>query len=292
MRNPIIRFVLVLVCIFAAGPVAAAPSHKATTAEYTISVIPFYSPEKIWTLYTPFIDYLKKTTGKPWALKLFPTHEALLMAICEGDVSLALLGPVPLGRVMDRCGAEPVLVALGKDGSPFYHSVIVSTDPMVDSLEGLRGKRLGFFKGSTAAHILPRKLLRQANLGRNDFGMIFFEGQDHIVNSLLQRQIVAAGIKETLYQRFKNDPSIKVLAISEPVPNFAFVAAPGATPAVKKLFVDALLHLSPARNELDRKQVSAWDDEIRNGFIRPTPPFKNAVMELLIVTDEVMREDR
>jgi phosphonate transport system substrate-binding protein len=278
--------------IAAAEPQPTTPqAAAATTSEYTISVIPFYGPEKIWALYTPFIDFLKESTGKPWALKLFATHKALIDGLCTGQVSLALLGPVPMGKVMEQCQAEPLLVARAKDGTPYYRSIVVSIDPMITSLTGLKGTRFGLFKGSTAAHILPRQILRQAGIQKGDIVPVFFESQDHIVNALLSRQISAAGLKEALFQKFK-DVGFRVLATSEPLPNFAFAAAPAAHPAVKELFTQTLLRLQPATNEADKKRMATWDDEIKNGFIPPPDTFRAAVKDLLVITDEIMREDR
>lgn len=288
----LISFLVSVPGILAAAELeSTTPPAAATGSEYTITVIPFYSPDKIWTLYTPFVDFLRESTGKPWTLKIFPSHEALLNGLCNDQVALALLGPVPLGKVMDRCNAEPLLVALTMDGTPYYRSVIVSTNPDITSIDGLRGKRLGFFKGSTAAHILPRKLLHQAGLNKDDFVSVFFEGQDHIVKALLSRLVDAAGLKEALFNRFK-DQGLQVLAISKPLPNFTFAAAPNVSAATKKLFADTLLQLAPASSKSDNKLMATWDDEIRNGFTPPTDTFRNSVKDLLTVTNEIMRDDQ
>lgn len=265
-------------------------SPQMPDSDYTLTVIPFYSPEKIWALYTPFIDFLRQTTGKPWTLTLFPTHKALIEALCRSQVAFALLGPVPLGRVMAQCNAEPVVVSLSNDGTPWYRSVIVTTDPAVQSITDLGDKRFGFFKGSTAAHILPRKILRQSGMN-NAIIPVFFDGQDHIVNALLRRQVSASGIKENLYHRFKVD-GFRVLTMSDPVPNFAFAASPQVSDETKKLFADSLFRLAPSSNESDQTLMAAWDDEIRYGFIPPTDTFRSSVKELLSLTDVIMREDR
>lgn len=272
-----------------AETVYSPPTSK--KSEYTISVIPFYSPEKIWTLYAPFVDFLRESTGKPWELKLYTSHDKLIEGLCDGKVSLALLGPVPMGRVMDKCGAEPVAVALGQDGTPFYRAVLVTSDPTINSLEGLRGKKIGMFKGSTAAHILPRKLLRDAGLGKGEIVPVFYEGQDHIVNALLARQVAGAGLKEGLFKKFKGE-ELRALKASEPLPNFAFAAAPGLSAETRALFTETLLNLHPATSEKDAKRMAIWDDEIRNGFISPSAAYRSSIAELVTITNEIMREDR
>lgn len=269
----------------------AAPPPVEKDSEYTVTVIPFYSPEKIWTLYAPFVDFLRESTGKPWELKLYATHDKLIEGLCSGKVSLALLGPVPLGRVMEKCGAEPVAVALGKDGKPFYRSVVVTGDSAINSLDELRGKRVGFFKGSTAAHILPRKLLSQAGLGRADIEPIFYESQDHIVNALLAHKVAAAGLKEGLFKKFQGE-NLRLLKASEPLPNFAFAAAPGLSDATRNIFAGALLRLHSAAGGADAKLTATWDEEVRNGFIPPSASFRASIKELVTITNEIMLEDR
>ncbi len=265
---------------------AEAPEGK---SEYTITIIPYYSPEKLYVKFIPLVEYLRKTTGKPWELKLYPTHDTTIDAICSGEVSLALLGPVPLARSIEKCGVETTAVAIGSDGTLFYHSVIVATDPSVTSLAQLKGKQIGLFKGSTAAHILPVKMLRTAGLGKSDVKPVFFEGQDRIMNALLAGEVEAAGMKDVLYKRF-NDSRLRVLKTSEPLPNFAFVAAPNLNRKTKELFAKAVLKLKPAKNEADKKLMQDWDDEIKNGFIPPSPSYRPSVMNLLSVYREVMSE--
>lgn len=258
---------------------------------YAITVIPFYGPEKIWMLYAPFVHYLREQTGKPWELKLFAAHEALLAALCGGEVAFALLGPVPLGRAIEQCGAAPVLVALGKDGKPDYHSVVVTADPAIDALDNLRGKRFAFFKGSTAAHILPRKILRDAGLQPDDFIPVFYESQDHILNALLTLEVSAGGMKDSLYRKFRDAP-LRVLETSGPLPNFAFAAAPALPEETKKLFADTLLGLHPGTDEALRKRMEEWDDEIKNGFIPPPANFRQEVLDLQALTKDILREVR
>ena len=273
---------------------AVAGQKKADPApgkyEYTITIIPYYSPEKLYIKFMPLVEYLRKTTGKPWELKLYPTHDTTIDAICSGEVSLALLGPVPLARSIEKCGVETTAIAVGSDGTLFYHSVIVTTDPTVSQLSQLKGKQIGLFKGSTAAHIVPVKMLRKGGVGKGDVEQVFFEGQDRIMNALLSGEVDASGVKDVLYKRF-NDSRLRVLKTSEPLPNFAFVAAPKLSRKTKDLFAKAVLKLMPEKNEADKKLMQEWDDEIKNGFVPPSPSYQPSVMNLLSIYREVMSEN-
>ena len=254
------------------GPLTPLPPRAART----LAVIPFYSPERMWLLYTPLIDYLRRETGEPWELKLYPNHETMIAGVCAGEVDVTLLGPVPLGRVNRACGALPFLVPLDKDGKPVFHAVLLSSDPAVTTVAGLRGKKVGFFKGSTGAHIIPLKMLGDAGLGPGAFEPVFFEGQDRIMTALLAHEIAGAGVKEALYRRFEKDP-VRLLQTSEPLPNFAFVALPSQPAALRARFVAALLKLKPRESPADaedREGLGRRDQERLHGPGARFPPLR------------------
>lgn len=264
----------------AAGPVA--PSR-------TLAVIPFYTPERMWQLYTPFVEYLRRETGEPWELKLYATHEEMIAGVCAGEVDVTLLGPVPLARVNRQCGAVPFLVPNGKDGQPTYHSMVITNDAAVTSIAGLRGRKVGFFKGSTAAHIVPMKMLRDAGLGPGSFEPVFLESQDRIMTALLAHEISGAGVKEALFRRFEQEP-VRLLQASDALPNFAFSALPAQPPAQRERFVAALLKLKPRDKPADAETVKSWDDEVKSGFAPPAPDFLPAVLKTFAIYEAVMHE--
>ncbi len=282
---------LAILVLTAVPSLIGAADPPASRITRTIAVIPFYGPERMWQLYTPFIDYLRRATGEPWELKLYPNHDAMIAGVCAREVDVALLGPVPLGRVNRACGALPFLVPRGKDGNPVYHAMLLSGEPAVTTVAGLRGKKVGFFTGSTAAHIVPLKMLRDAGLAPGDFQSVFFESQDRIMTALLSREVAGAGVKETLYRRFEKEP-LRLLQTSEPLPNFAFAALPTQPRALRERLVAALLKLRPLENAADADTVKGWDDEIRNGFTAPAPDFLASVLKVHDIYEAVMHERR
>ncbi|HWR97707.1 MAG TPA: phosphate/phosphite/phosphonate ABC transporter substrate-binding protein, partial [Candidatus Methanoperedens sp.] len=251
----------------------------------------YYSPERMWQLYTPFIEYLRRETGEPWELRLVSNHEAMLEAVCGGQVDVAFLGPVPLGRAYRRCGVVPFLLALGKDGSPVYRAMLLTSDPAVTAAADLRGRKVGFFRGSTAAHVLPAKMLADAGLGPGSYQPVFLESQDRLMTALLLHEIAGAGVKETLYRRFEKEP-IRLLQVSEPLPSFALAALPAQPPAVRERLVAVLLKLRPAGAAPEAETVCGWDDEVRNGFVAVSPDFLPAVLRLQEIAEKLLHDGR
>lgn len=291
LRAASLLFLLMLANFAFAAPAAAAgEKNLSDPGRYTFAVIPFYSPEKIWALYTPFIDYLNKNTGQSWELKLYHNHNELIDELCNGRVSAALMGPVPLGRANNKCGATPLLAALGDDGTPSYHSVILTNTTSVTTLRKLKGKKIGFFKGSTAAHIVPAKILKDSGISMSAIQPIFLESQDRIMSALLSGEVAAAGVKETLAKRFSQQ-KLRVLAISAPLPNFALCASPSLPAAVRQQMISALTRLKPLADKKDAEAMKGWDDEINNGFMVPGKNFLPSVMKVFEIFKELQNEN-
>lgn len=287
-RRAVATALLLWFTVFASAGSAAENAAPGPPAR-TLAVIPFYNPERMWQLYSPLIEYLRRETGEPWELKLYANHEVMVESVCKGEVDVTLLGPVPLARVNKQCGALPFLVPNGRDGQPTYRSMLLTGDSLVRTVAGLRGRRVGFYRGSTAAHIVPIKMLRDAGLGPGSYTPVFFESQDRIMTALLSREVAGAGVKEALYRRFEQEP-VRLLKASQALPNFAFCALPSQPPARRERFVAALLKLRPLQSAPDAQTVTGWDDEIRNGFAPPGPDFLPAVIRTLATYEAVMHE--
>ena len=284
-------FILILGSFSSAATSASAGKKPAINpVRYTFSVIPFYSPEKIWTLYSPFIDYLNKTTGESWELKLYHNHDELIEDICNGRVSAALLGPAPLGRANHKCGAKPILAALGDDGKPSYRSVILTNLPSVTTLKDLKGKKIGFFKGSTAAHIIPAKMLKDSGVRMSAIQPVFLENQGRIMSALLSGEVAAAGVKENLAKRFSQQ-HLKVVAVSASLPNFALCATPSLPLTVQQHLISMLTRLKPLTSGKDTETTKIWDDEIKNGFMVPDKDFLPSVMMIFEIFKEIQNEN-
>lgn len=269
----------------------SAGKPSGSPAPYTFAVIPFYTPEKIWALYSPFIVYLNKTTGVTWELRLYNNHDDLIEGICNGKVSAALLGPVPLGRANNKCGAKPSLVAIGQDGKASYHSVIMTNTRSVKSLKDLKGKKIGFFKGSTAAHILPARMLKEAGVDMDAILPVFLESQDRIISALLSGEVAAAGVKESLANKFTGQ-KLAVVAVSPPLPNFALWVTPSLPSAVRQRMVSSLIRLKPLANGTDAETMKSWDDEIKNGFITPNKEFLPSVIKIFEIFSDIQRSPK
>ncbi len=119
----------------------------------------------------------------------------------------------------------------------------------------------------------------------------FFESQDRILTKLLAGEIDGAGLKESLFRKF-NRPPLRILKVSDPMPNFAFCAKPSWQTPARKAFISALRKLNPAENTLHAEVVKNWDDEIKNGFVLPDKRFLPDSLRLHEMYEEMARDAR
>ena len=258
---------------------------------YTFAVVPYYTPEKIWKLFSPFVEYISTETKQPWKLLLYSNHDEFVEDICNGKISVALAGPIPVGRGYNKCGSRPFLAALAKNGKPVYHAFMVTSDPAARELPDLKGRKIGLFKGSTAAHILPVKMLKNAGVPLSDIQPVFIEGQDRLVTALLSGEVAAAGMKEALFRKIAKE-NLRVLATSEEVPNFALTALPSFPEKLRRQLTKSLLTLQPLVDSKDAAIVKGWDDEVKNGFVEPDSNFLPAILNLYSIYWEITNESR
>ncbi len=193
-------------------------------------------------------------------------YEETLQAFCSGKLDLAYLGPFSYLRVKEACGAEPV-VRLNTGGSATYRSVImVRRDSPCRSLFDLRGKVFAFGSPlSTSSHLMPRLMLREAGLepGR-DFVCRYFGHHDRAARAVVLGDVEACGVRDIVGARFARR-GLKILARSEPIPNFPLVVPEGSSKELRKTLLEALVD-APKNDPALRERMRKWDEEISTGF--------------------------
>jgi ABC-type phosphate/phosphonate transport system substrate-binding protein len=254
------------------------------SAEVSISIAPFHAPEKIWHLYNPFIEYLNKNTNIKWQLKIYPTHEEIKKALCNGEIAIALFGPVLAYQANKDCNAEPLILVLNEDGKPNFSIYIVTADKNIKSVKQLKGLKIGLFKPATAADLVSRKLLDEEGINEENSKFIVYQNLERIVNDIMTDEIKAGSIRNFNYISFKH-LAFQILKKSEPLPGFAFMSLPTIDPKIKKQFINALLKLNSLEKNKLRKITSGWDETIKYGFSFPDESFLKEV-EKFIATYE------
>lgn len=230
-------------------------------------VVNFYSPRMMYLKYQPLVDYLGEHTGRQWELQISTSYQQTVEDLCAGKLTAAYLGPWTYVRAHAACGVEPVL-RLQTGGKETYRSyILVREDSPARDLADLKGKRFGFGSAlSTSSHLVPRAMLVEAGLdvGEN-VQCLYLEHHERAARAVLVGKVDACGIRDVAAEKFV-DRGLRILARSEPIPNFPFVITPDAPPEVRDEFVRALVEL-PAENPSVADSMATWDEELAHGFV-------------------------
>lgn len=270
---------LILLALSLIIMIPSAPLEGFADSEIYIGILPYYAPEKIWHLYRPFIAYLNKTTGLNWDIKLYHSYEALVEGICNGEVSIAYLGPNSFGIAYERCKVRPLIVVLGEDGMPYYRSIIFTTDKGISSVKEIKGKTFAFGdRDSTSSCIIPRKILEDNGITLDMIKPLFLKSHEKIIEAVATNNAIAGATKVSVFEKFRN-LGFKTLEISDPLPNHSFCAASIGND-IEKRFVRAMLKLKPLNNPKDRDLMKNWDPELQHGFTFPPFDYIKRISEL------------
>ncbi len=127
--------------------------------------------------------------------------------------------------------------------------IIARAEGPVKTIADIKGKTVGFGdNASTSSHLIPRAYLaRNGLLGETDYKFVHLGTHDAVARAVEAGKVDAGGLSEEIFRRLIEKNSIdankvRVLAESDPIPNYPLVLQGGLTPelkaAIKKAFLD------------------------------------------------------
>lgn len=260
--------VMLLVPLGARRDVPLTDAPDAVHQVIRFGVVSFYNPRLMYLKYQPLVDYLN--THTPWhvELDLQNSYDETVEGLCSGRLQLAYLGPFTYLRAQEACGAR-VAVRLNTRGLATFQSyIMVRQDSPFRSLADLANTRFGFGSVmSTSSHLVPRVMLERAGLrpGTN-VACDYFGHHERAARGVLMGEVSACGVRDIVGDLFK-DRGLRVLARSDPLPNFPLAVARNAPAGFEEALVSALVDL-PRRDPRVGRLFASWDDELSSGFAR------------------------
>jgi phosphonate transport system substrate-binding protein len=239
---------------------------------FSKEVVPFglcskYNPRIMYQLYQPFIDYLNESTPYQFEIKLSRTYQETIDQFGHGKITIASCGPVPYIRAREKYPVIPILRALSRDGTSYYHGVIfVRQDSPIQDLASLKGKRFAFGEPwSTAGHILPLYSLQKANISLKDLkSHAFMRHHDSVIYGVIKGEFDAGAVKDIVAYRYQKE-GLRFIHVTDPIPTVPIVVRANAPPEMVASVKSALLKLNP-EDPNDRKRMAQWDEEFKYGF--------------------------
>ena len=231
-------------------------------------VIPRDNPRILYEKYQPLLDYLAGQTPYTYELVLKKNYEDTVNALGNGEIDLALLGPLTYLEARAKYGAISILKPKGANGDARYRSVIITKKGTgLQQLASLKGKSVAFSASkSTSGNLIPRYLLANSGLHLSDLGRYAnFDYHDSVVKAVLKGQQDAGAVRDSVARKYSK-LGIEIIAESDPIPTGPLVAGPGIPFAIIENIKRALLTLNPEDPE-HKKILQRLDEDLKSGFM-------------------------
>ncbi len=187
--------------------------------------------------YAPLVEYLSRQFGLQTTvtLRLLPNYGEVIKEFKAGRINAAFLGSLAFALAYAQAGVTPI-ARPEKDGVSQYRGLIVTRkDSGIRNWADLHGKSFGLVDtATTAGYLYPLLYFREHGAGRPEdhLGSLVFTGShDLLFLKVYEGELDAGAAKNLMLDEVaKRRPEVKeelrILAVSPPVPNNAFVLGP------------------------------------------------------------------
>lgn len=194
-------------------------SYEEKRTVLRFGILPHQSPAVMFKNFGPLADYLSTKLGKKVELKVAVDFEGAIKDIGQNITQLCALGPATYIEAHKKYGTR-VLVKGLRNGKPYHRSVIITrVDSGIKSVGEIKGRSFAFGAiQSTAGHIAPRLMLREAGIEIEDLKTYSYLGHhDEVANAVLSREVEVGAVIESTANRFK-DKGLRLLQFSDEIP--------------------------------------------------------------------------
>ena len=231
------------------APPLAAFAQGRDPAKLRVALLPDENAATLIQNAQPLKAHLEKSLKKEIELIVTTDYSSMIEAMRFGRIEIAYFGPFSYVLAKSRAPEiEPFAVGIER-GSPTYNSVVIAhVGGPVSVLADIRGKDFGFGdQASTSSHLIPRALLLKHGLdGGKDYRPIHLGAHDAVARAVQNGQVPAGALSKAIFEmlierKTIDGDKVKVIMVSEPIPNYPMVMqgnlAPPLKEAVRKAFL-------------------------------------------------------
>lgn len=269
LKRPLLGLLLVAVSV------SAFAEDKLGTRDNPVKI--FFTPSvdanTIATNSTSFLKFMEKETGFYFKSGIPSNYVAVVEAFGSNRADVAVMNSFGYLMANAKYGAEAKLKAL-RHGKDYYAGAIyVSEKSGIKSIKDLAGKKFAFTdSSSTSGYLYPLKIFKdeKVKLGNTMFAI----KHDNVITMIYQGQVDAGAAfysdgfdgkikdaRERVMTQFPDvEKKVKVLKITDKIPNDPFVFRKGMDPAaVNKIIVALKKYLATEEGKTVFKNIYAID---------------------------------
>lgn len=179
-------------------------------------------------------SYLSKELGQKVQPALFDNHDAEANALVAGRIDFAWMPPLQAFNA--AIGGAQLITKVVRDGASTYRSVFfVRGDSPIKTLQDLKGTSVGWVEANSATgHVFPLAMLARAKLQPNVLfkDQKYFGSHDGVCKAVWDKKVEVGAtladeppangklvITGCVHALGNSASKLRVLAVSEPVPN-------------------------------------------------------------------------
>lgn len=225
-------------------------------------------PKEDVRIYLPFLKYLEKATGLHFRIKFTEKYEDTVENLGNGITQFAAIGSLSYVIGREKYRIRCIASGLNGEGNPSYQAMIFTRPGSgINALPDLRGKTFAFgSRMSTQGHLIPRKMLEDANIRLYDLSYYVFTGSHtKTVRAVINGEYDAGGIQDSLAKRLEEEGKITIIQASKPYPSSLICYNAALDPDIVRNVRDALISFHPGGEHKD--MLYEWDKtEMPLGF--------------------------
>lgn len=209
-------------------------------------LLPTENEASTYSRFLPVKRYLEEQTGRSVSLRLRQTFELARKEIDEGRADLVFLDPSAYCEMKHKLDLRPLVKMVRNGEEEFRSALVVRSDAPFRKIAGIREARLALGRpGSSSSYLIPRAMLTEVGFGLESFSRVgSLQNEDQIALSVLVGDFDVGAMSEEVARKYE-DYGLRILKLSERIPQFVIGASAKMAPALASRIQDLLLAYSP-----------------------------------------------
>jgi phosphonate transport system substrate-binding protein len=200
-----------------------------------------------------FMQFLEKETGYFFKSGITKNYIAVVEAFGSNRADIAVINSFGYLLANSKYGAVARLRNVRRGKDTYFGAIMVSEKSQIKKLSDLNGKRFAFTDAaSTSGYLFPLKILNENKIKIKNF--VFAGTHDNVITKIYQGQVDAGGafyvdpiegkIQDARLKVITQYPDVeqkvKVLQITDPIPNDPFIFRKNLPEDISVKFIKAI----------------------------------------------------
>jgi len=213
-------------------------------------VVPVEKETAMFRRFLPVKNCLQNRLNRQVNLKLGHDAQAAIDALRYKAWDVAYVDPSLYCEMKDKYSVQPVVKLKREKQETYRSTLVVRRDSDWGKLADIRGASLALGQPeSSATHLIPLSLLRQADLDLSDLAQVStLPNEDEIALSVLVGDHDVGAMSMEVYKKYRSE-GLRILKTSEEIPQFVICARPDLNQTTVDRIRRALLQDCPLEDE-------------------------------------------